>query len=802
MADNKNIRQQDEPLLLKDLIQIYLTKWKWFVLSLAVCLGAAVLYLLKTPSVYTRSSSLLIEEDTKGQSIASEMNFADLGLFQSNTNVNNEIIAISSPATMQEVVRRLNLDISYSIDGHFHRQTVYGTSLPVNVVFTDLPDNVQAGMTLRILGSDSVRLSEFRLKDEKRDSKLTVTGRIGEEVSTPLGKVTVSPTPFFVPDYDGDIYVSKNSIYGATAACSSSLTVTLANKEATVINLSYDDVSVERANDVLNTLISVYNENWIKDKNQIAVSTSVFIDERLAVIERELGIVDEDISSYKSENLISDLQSASTMYMEQSSQTSAEILALNNRLYMTRYIRDYLTNDANRFQLLPAGTGIESGSIEGQISEYNTVLLQRNNLVANSSSSNPLVVDMDQSLTAMRSAIITSLDNHIVMLNTQMTALQGQERQATDRMAATPDQAKYLLSVERQQKVKEALYLFLLQKREENELSQAFTAYNTRLITPPTGKMSPTTPVPARILLVAMVLGFGIPMAVFFLLETTNTRIRGRKDLERLSVPFIGELPLYSPKKKKLLSVPHLHRRDEEMGIVVREGSRNVINEAFRVLRTNLEFMTGNDRRTDVFMTTSFNPGSGKTFVTTNLAKTLSIKKRRVLVIDGDLRHGSASALAGSPKTGLSDWLGGRIRDVDGCIVPVEDDPFLSLLPVGTIPPNPTELLMDERLAGLIERYRSSYDYVFIDCPPINIVADTQIIGKLADRTIFITRAGLLERSMLSELETVYGEGRYPGMCLVLNGTENTGGRYGYRYGYRYGRYGYGYHSYDYYSEK
>ena len=687
MTDNKNVsgRQQDDSLQLKDLVQIYLSKWKWFVLSLAVCLGVAVLYLLKTPSVYTRSSSLLIEEDSKGQSIASEMNFSDLGLFQSNTNVNNEIIALSSPATMQEVVRRLSLDVSYAVDGHFHKQTLYGTSLPVNVVFTDLPDNVSASMTVRILGSDSVRLSEFRLKDEKKGNKLTVTGRIGEELSTPLGKVKVSATPFFIPDYEEELYVTKSSLYGATNSSTTRLSVTLANKEATVINLSYDDVSVERANDVLNTLISVYNENWIKDKNQIAVSTSVFIDERLAVIERELGMVDEDISSYKSENLISDLQSASAMYMEQSTQTGAEILALNNRLYMARYIRDYLTNDANRFQLLPAGTGIESGSIEGQISEYNTVLLQRNNLVANSSSSNPLVVDMDQSLTAMRSAIITSLDNHIVMmrsaiitsldnhivmLNTQMTALQGQERQATDRMAATPDQAKYLLSVERQQKVKEALYLFLLQKREENELSQAFTAYNTRLITPPTGGAAPTTPVPARILLVALVLGLGIPMAVFFLLETANTRIRGRRDLERLSVPFIGELPLYSPKKKKLLSVPRLHRRDEEMGIVVREGSRNVINEAFRVLRTNLEFMTGNDRRTDVFMTTSFNPGSGKTFVTMNIAKTLSIKKRRVLVVDGDLRHGSASALAGSPESGLSDWLGGRIRDVDGCIVP------------------------------------------------------------------------------------------------------------------------------------
>ena len=236
---------------------------------------------------------------------------------------------------------------------------------------------------------------------------------------------------------------------------------------------------------------------------------------------------------------------------------------------------------------------------------------------------------------------------------------------------------------------------------------------------------------------------------------------------------------------------------------MVKEGSRNIINEAFRVLRTNLEFVTGNDRRTDILMTTSFNPGSGKTFITVNLAKTLAIKKRRVLVIDGDLRHGSASAMAGSPKTGLSDWLGGRIRDVDGCIVPIGDDPFLSLLPVGTIPPNPTELLMDERLPGLLDRFRENYDYVFIDCPPINIVADTQIIGKLVDRTIFITRAGLLERGMLKELEAIYTDNRCPGMCLVLNGTENSGGRYGYCYGYRYGyHYGYSYHSHSYYSEK
>ena len=354
MAENRsNTPRQDEPLQFKDLLIIYISKWKWFVLSLAVCLGIAAIYLLNTPPVYTRTASLLIEEDKKGQSIASEMNFSDLGLFQSNTNVNNEIIALSSPATMQEVVRRLSLDVSYSFDGKFHRETAYGTSLPITASFTDLPDNATAEFSLRIVGEDSLVMEEFRLKGDKVGGKKAVSGKLSTPVKTPVGTVTITPTPFFTPEYGKNLYISRNSLYGATNSSSSRLSVTLANKEATVINLSYDDVSVERANDVLNTLI---------------VSTSVFIDERLAVIERELGMVDEDISSYKSENLISDLQSASAMYMEQSTQTGAEILALNNRLYMARYIRDYLTNDANRFQLLPAGTGIESGSIEGQIS--------------------------------------------------------------------------------------------------------------------------------------------------------------------------------------------------------------------------------------------------------------------------------------------------------------------------------------------------------------------------------------------------------------------------------------------------
>ena len=268
-----------------------------------------------------------------------------------------------------------------------------------------------------------------------------------------------------------------------------------------------------------------------------------------------------------------------------------------------------------------------------------------------------------------------------------------------------------------------------------------------------------------------------------------NTRVRGRKDLESVTVPFIGEIPLFTRKKKRIFG----KKPQEVKAVVVKEGSRDIINEAFRVLRTNLEFMTGKDKTSNVIIVTSFNPGSGKSFLTMNIAVSFAIKGKKVLVIDGDLRHGSASSYIDSPEKGLSDYLGGRIDNLDEIIVPDPRHKSMDILPVGTIPPNPTELLFDERLKQAIDAVRERYDYVLIDCPPIELVADTQIIEKLVDRTIFVVRAGLLERSMLAELEKIYEEKKYKNMSLILNGTEGSGGHYGYRYGYRYGyHYGYG----------
>lgn len=787
MAINKN-KETEDFMTIKELFYLCATKWKWFVLSLVVTLGIAVLYLLHTPSIYTRTASVLIKEDSKGNSASSGMEaFSDLGLFQFGTTVANELLAFRSPAIMTEVVSRLHLYMNYYVSGRFHRQVAYGSTLPVTAVLCDLSENESAAFTLDI-SDKGLLLSDFYRNGEEIKSD-DVKGLLSDTIITPIGQVVIATTPQYNPEQTYTIYVNKSPLYGTVSSYAANLSVALNNEKASVIDLTFKDVSTQRAEDVLNTLIAVYNENWVKDRNQIAVSTSMFINERLGVIEQELGSVDEDISSYKSEHLLPDVQAASNMYMAQSSETNAQILALNNQLYMCRYIRNYLANDANKNQLLPANSGIESANIESQISEYNRQLLQRNNLVANSSTENPLVIDMDQSLAAIRVAITRSIDNQIVTLNNQISTLQQTERQATSRIAASPSQAKYLLSVERQQKVKEALYLFLLQKREENELSQAFTAYNTRIVTPPQGSMAPTAPQKKNIMLVAFVIGLLLPAVIIFLRETMNTKVRGRKDLEGITVPFIGEIPLAVSKKKGLFR----HKASEIETIVVKEGSRNIINEAFRVLRTNLEFMTGTDPKSNVIVVTSFNPGSGKSFLTMNIAVSLAIKGKKILVIDGDLRRASASSYIGSPKLGLSDYLGGRTINLSDIIVTDKKYQNLDILPVGTIPPNPTELLFNNLLKQAIERVRTQYDYVLIDCPPIELVADTQIIEKLADRTIFVVRAGLLERNMLSELENIYTEKKYKNMAVILNATESSGSRYGYRYGYHYG-YGKGYH--------
>ena len=794
-------RAKSEYLSFQDLMHLCLGNWPWFVLSLAICLGIAQWRILRTVPVYTRVASLLIKEKGKAnRSLAADAGAViDTGIFSFSTNITNEIYALQAPDLLLEVAKRLNLDVDYQVDGAFHRNTLYGSTLPIKVTFDETNNSSSCNFDVTFKSDKSMVLSNFTHYGEDVSGGKSLTATKDKTIKTPIGTLTIESTPYFDDTArDGlTIHVSRSSLGAAAGACKGRLSAALHEEESSIIDLTYHDVNTQRAEDILNTVIAVYNENWVKDKNQIAVSTSEFINERLNVIEHELGHVDSDISSFKSRNLIPDINASTSMHMANANQANIQINSLNNQLAMTRFIRDHVNNQRNKSQLLPVNSGINNAVIEQQINEYNEKLLQRNSLVANSSEENPLVQDLDSQLASMRHSIISSIDNQINTLNTQIGGLQNIQSTSTSHMASNPSQAKYLLSVERQQKVKESLYLFLLQKREENELSQAFTAYNTRVIVSPTGSNAPTSPVKRNIRLMATALGLLLPLIFLVVRENMNNKVRGRTDIDKLTIPFIGEIPLYRKHRKKGKLFGFLPKKkkpeEESMEILVKPKSRNVINEAFRVVRTNMDFIAGADHANKVIMFTSLNPGSGKTFLTVNIASSFAIKGSRAIAIDLDLRRGSLSKYVGKPETGIADYLNGRIDDWEDLTQAIEGYENVEIIPVGTIPPNPAELLLSPRLEQLLNELRAHYDVIFLDCPPVDIVADTSVIAKWADMTVFVIRAGLMDRDMIPVVEGYYNDKKFNNMSIILNGTTSGNSRYGYsRYGYHYG-YGYGY---------
>lgn len=799
---SKSAKFAGEGVNIKEILLICLSKWYYFVISVSVTVLAAVLYIASTAPLYNSTACILIKQDRRTGSSGAEaasMNFNNMGkLFAQQTNVSNEIIAFKSPSLMVDVVKHLDLRANYTVKNHLYRRTLYGRSLPVKVSMVDFPDESSMELTLKYMNRDSVIICKMKnyIGGKKVEYEDMLKVHYQDTVNTPVGKLMVVPTIVFYDSQDAafsEIAVNYNSLSAAVGAASSGLSVALTDKEATAITLSKTDRSYARAKDILAMLITVYNEKWVSDQNQIAVSTSEFINDRLVVIEQELGDVDSDISQFKSRNQLLDPVATGSMYITQAGQMQAEITEMENRLALARYIRGYMASSLNNNQLLPANSGIENANIETQISEYNVKQLKRNNLVVNSSVDNPVVINLDAELNALHDNIVASIDNYIVILNKRIESLRRVESQNAARISNSPLQAEHLTNIERQQKVKESLYLYLLQKREENELSQAFTAYNTRVLTPPGGGSGPVSPQKTKILLIALLFGLAIPAVWIYLQESSNNSVRGRKDVDDLSVPFAGEIPMaYAESRLRNLF------RKEKVGhdiVVVHAKSRNVINEAFRVVRTNLEFMCRKDE-SNVFMTTSFNVGSGKSFCSINLAISLALKDKRVCLVDMDLRKRTISKYIKAKHNGVTEFLSGKITDLAPTFQKDVIVKNLDVLPAGSIPPNPTELLYSQNMAAMIEYLKAHYDYVFLDCPPVEIVADASIIHDYANHTLFIVRAGLLDRSMLPSIEKYYEQKKYNGMVLLLNGTSvnkiNSYHRYGYNYGHRYS-YGYGY---------
>jgi len=792
LSNKKEAKTEVVDFTMRDFIQACLPAWHWFVASMAVCVSLALLYIFTQEPEYERSEQILIKDQDSGGGIGEIADaFSSFGLVSSNTNVNNELISLTSPAIMHEVAKRLGLDVNYSRKGVLHPVTLYGKTLPVIVEFPDVGEQEAAGMRMTLQSDGGAVLDKFEKVTPdgkvKFDDEIVVR-HMSDTVKTPLGRVILSRNTDYIEgktDENQEIKIGKMPMQTTVEHYGKKLNGDLVDQDAEVIELIVKDVCVQRAVDILNEILVVYNENWIEDKNKLAVATSAFIDERLRVIQNELGDVDTSIARLMESTETPSLELTAQLSLEQSGELNAQILELSNQLAVARYMKEYIGDKRNAFSVIPVNTGISNTGVEADISSYNTLLLTRNNLVDNSSLSNPLVQDYDSQLAGMRQAIIKGIDNQISRLSTTIKGVQTELGKTKGRMMNTPSQALPLLSEERQQKVKESLYLFLLQKREENQLSQKFTADNTRIITPPMGSLKPVSPRKKLILIIAFLMGIAIPLTGVYMVKTGDTKVRSRKDMENLGIPFAGEIP-YVGKKRKFGFKFALHRHDSRQDTtplaVVEEGKRDVVNEAFRVVRGNIEYMGGRSSGCKLIMFTSFNPGSGKSFISYNLALSFALKRKRVLLIDCDLRHGSASMFAGSPSRGLSDFLRESTDDWKGLVVELPEHYGLSVLPTGKMPPNPAELLENGRLGDIIEATKTEYDYIFLDCPPVNIVVDTQIVGRHADSTIFIVRAGLLERQALKELEEFYQEKKFPHMSLILNGTDAVHSRY-YTYG-------------------
>jgi len=766
-------------ILVKKILGLVLRNWYWFVLSLAIAMAIATYRVYSKVPVYQRTASIMIKP-MGGD--GADRTLRELGIEQTSTNLTNELLLMKSGVVAEQIVRRLNLDVDYTQEGRFYTITLYGQALPMALRFFDLADKERAALSASLQSDGTVSLGEWvRNGQTLPDPEMTL--HLGDTAETPLGRIVATASPYYRDGQTCQVRVSRSSIHAMSDRVRGKISPSLRDKNSSIIDIKYKDVSLARADDILNTLVTVYNEQWMKNRNQQIVSTNDFIRERLAVIEQELGNVDMNISTFKSENLITDVDAAGSMAITEANDAARQAAETSAKISQLRSVYEYIASLQGDSQQIPIFSNIDNGAVLQKISEYNSLVLQRNNHLAYSSAQNPLVMEQNKQLAQLRSSIVSALSNEINLLQAQVGSIQSMRGRALGKVKNTPKQANYLLSVERQQKVKESLYLFLLQKREENELSQAFTAYNTQVIEPAHGSWNPIEPVAKSIYLMAILLGLGIPALVLLLKEVFTTTIQGRDDLKSMLVPFAGEIPQAGGKKKK-------PKKGETPTVLVSDQNRDMMNESFRVIRSNLEFLLGYEATRKVIMLTSLEPGSGKTFISANLSTAVALRGKKVLAIDLDLRRASLSSYVGRPHQGISGYLNGKYEDFHDFIVPLGP---VDVLPSGALPPNPSELLYSPRFSALVKAVRAEYDFIFLDCPPAEMVADPAIINRFADLTLFVVRAGVMEKSLLPEIDQWYQDRKFNNLAVLLNGTDGKGGKYGYhKYGYH--RYGYNYY--------
>lgn len=780
---------------LKALVFEYLIHWRLILICLMFVLGGAFVWLRYQTPIYNTTATVLIKQNDKKGGIATTalMAVQDMGMFTMANNFDNEIEILTSRTLVEKVVNTLQLNISYRESRRFGYATELYRNSPVQVYL--------ASEEAERLPSD-VRMQLYLLPDGIVEAK-AVFHQTGEEYTleqrfdslpalfiTPVGTFSLTADSSFTQmDRTRVLEVVISSPLVTARSCKARLSGAPLSQNTTIVTLNYKDTNPKRSVDFLNTLVRLYNEDANNDKNEVVTKTAEFIDERISIINRELSTTESELAAYKQQAGLTDLSSDAQLALQGNNAYRQKQADNETQLRLVKFLKDYINTSTNQYEVIPTNVGITDIGLSTQIDRYNQMLLERKRLLLTSSETNPVIVNLDASIEAMRISVLTSVNSVEKGLLISRSELEREGYKFQQRINDAPQQERELLSIGRQQEIKAKLYLLLLQKREENAIALAATANNGRVVETPLTDSVPISPKKQVILFVAFILGITLPVGYISLIRLLRYKIESRADIESItSVTLIGDIPLLPYKG--------------DNAIVIQENRNGLSEEVFRDIRTNMQFLLQSGQQ--VILLTSTIPGEGKSFCTGNLAASLAFMGKRVVVVGLDIRKAGLNKVfhLSSKEEGITRFLAEpEHTDLLALCQKTKISPNLFVLPGGIIPPNPTELVARPALEQAIDLLRKHFDYVLLDTAPIGVVTDTQLIARVADMSVYVCRADYTSKNDYTLINDLNRDGKLPGLCTLLNGVDINKRRNGYycgysKYGY-YGRYGkiYGYHS-------
>lgn len=772
IKDNPREGGNASEIEIKEVLRPYFRRFYWFIISAAICLILSYLYLKTKTTVYEVSASVLIKDaksNPGSQDFAALRDISGFGKIGSN-GVENEMELLKSKKMMQKVVQNLHLESTVYQKGKFKNTELYGKTSPIMVqVINEKPDTkyYKEPIELKISGNN-ITLSNKELAPLKTTFDKTISLRFANIIIT-KNKDYVAPK-----EATNDFLLNIASETQVTDSFQSNLKAALMNKDVTVIKMTMNYPEVNKAKDILNTLIRVYNNDAIEDKNSESKKTAEFIEERIRIIGNELGEVESRKERFKESNRITDLETEAKLGLQSSAEARGKLLEIDSQLEITNALLGYV-NKQGTTAVLPGNVGLDNASATSNISAYNQLVLEKNRLLENATPQNPLVIDLTKQINSMRNSVVESLAKNRSALQVAKGNYETENKTIVGQISKIPSQEKTFREIERQQQIKENLYLLLLQKREETAVSLAVTAPKARVVDEAYVNPIPVAPKGSIVLLMGLMAGMLIPFIVIYLIRLFDDKVKDKKDLDKLSngKTLLGE-------------IPSLDRGQNEL---VMANDLTPMAEAFRIVITNMNFMLPKKEKGKVVYVTSTVKGEGKTFVSVNLALTLASPKHKVIIIGADIRNPQLQRYNPSRKglDGLTEYLYNDDEKIEDIIHISSFNKYCDVIYSGSIPPNPADLLSNGRFEILIDQLKLIYEYVIVDTAPLMLVTDTFLTADLADATLYVTRSGFTEKSLIDFANKQINSKRIRNAAFILNDVSKDNLGYGNKYGYGYG---------------